>query len=334
MTTLNELILTRYLEKKCNSGEMKKILEWLSGNQANADRLFEMERLWMLKDEARYADPQIIDRQFDGLQAKIAQSSNRRHEFKPQRIALVPFLRYAAAAAILILLSVNLFYMISHREADYVANTIEVPKGQRVTLALSDGTKVWLNSQSTLTYPSRFSQNNRKVQLQGEGYFEVAKDQSKPFIVETSLLNVKVIGTKFDMRAYPDEDAFVTLTEGEVEVATPDARHLVRLLPSEQVTYSATQGMKRLKNINTEPVKAWTVGELSFHNTTLAEIVKVLERRFDVQITVSNEKLASDKFTCHFSNDVTIEQIMHNLKDTKRLSYKINNRKIEITDYL
>jgi ferric-dicitrate binding protein FerR (iron transport regulator) len=92
--------------------------------------------------------------------------------------------------------------------------------------------------------------------------------------------------------------------------------------------------MKRLKNINTEPVKAWTVGELSFHNTTLAEIVKVLERRFDVQITVSNEKLASDKFTCHFSNDVTIEQIMHNLKDTKRLSYKINNRKIEITDYL
>ncbi|MDR2121463.1 MAG: FecR domain-containing protein [Tannerella sp.] len=327
-----ETLLIRYLNGECSPSEIKEIERWVAADRTHADLLFEMERIWALKDERRFSDPQKTDEMFDRLWTGLRQ---RQSVALPVRKAIKwksPF-KYAAAAAIAALLSVNLYFLWKGQPDVYAENTVEVPGGQRVALTLSDGTRVWLNSQTTFTYPSRFSARSRNVRLRGEAFFEVAGNASKPFIVESPLLRVKVLGTKFDVKTYPHQNASVTLSEGKVEVSTGDGHYKVTLSPSQQAVYSETTGLTLRKNIDPDPYRSWTVGELNFHNQTLADIAADLERRFDVHIRIAGKELAEDRFTCHFTENATVEQILTGLKETKRLSYKIDGKDIAITGY-
>jgi ferric-dicitrate binding protein FerR (iron transport regulator) len=327
---IRETLLIRYLNHSCSPSEIKEIERWVAADRANAEWLFEMERIWALKNERRFSEPQTIDRMFDRLWTRL---QKQKPVVEPVRKTFrwpVAF-KYAAAAVIVALLSVNLYFLWKGQPDTYVENTIEVPKGQRITLTLSDATKVWLNSQTTFTWPSVFSAKNRTVKLVGEGFFEVSKNASKPFIVESPLLNVKVLGTKFNVKTYPYESTYVTLSEGNVEITAGNGNYKLMLSPNQQAVYSETSGLTLHKNINPDLEKLWTVGELSFYDQTLASIAADLERRFDLQIRIVGEELAEDRFTCRFRENTAIEQILANLKETKRLNYKISGREIEIT---
>jgi ferric-dicitrate binding protein FerR (iron transport regulator) len=329
---MSETLLLRYLNHDCSPSEIAEIERWIASDRAHAEWLFEMERIWALKDEQRFSNPQKVNEMFDRLWARLQQREtvavSTRKPFPWPSV-----LKYAAAAVIIALLSVNLYYLKKGQLDVYVENSIEVPKGQRVALTLSDKTKVWLNSQTTFTYPARFSAKSRTVKLSGEAFFEVAENASKPFVVESSLLHVKVLGTKFDVKTYPYENASVTLAEGKVEVSAGNGNYKVTLSPSQQAVYSETAGLTLRKNINLGLVRAWTVGELSFYDQTLAAIAADLERRFDVHIRIDGRELAEDKFTAHFKENTSIAQILASLKETKRLNYKIDGREIEITKH-
>lgn len=238
---------------------------------------------------------------------------------------------------IVVLLGLLSFHFLILTEKEEIAfNTLEVPRGQRVTLTLSDGTKVWLNSESKLVYPSGFLADVRKVYLEGEAYFEVTRNQRRPFIVQLPLINVKVLGTTFNVRAYGKEETAVTLATGRVEVSLPeqtdaanpaDASHpesrpaKILLSPRQQITYSTGRGFKVADDIDISNLKPWTSGQFFFRDQPLARIAQELERCFDVHISIRDTALASEVFTCHTRPGASLDQILDILKETRRLDY-------------
>ena len=203
-----------------------------------------------------------------------------------------------------------------------------VPKGQRVSLLLSDGTTVWLNAESRFSYPAKFSEKYRTVALEGEGYFEVAHNPKCPFTVKLPMLNIRVLGTKFNAKAYLDEPSWITLKEGSVEVSTLDDRSKERMSPNDQVYYTVSDGLVLIRSSAQANVDSWTTGGLRFDNKTLKEMAKVIERRYDVKIRIMDSSLVEEYFTCHFRKDLTIAQAMELLKETRRVDYRIEKKTV------
>ena len=152
----------------------------------------------------------------------------------------------------------------------------------------------------------------------------------QPFVVHSPLLAIKVLGTKFNVKAYFDEKSVVTLAEGKVEVETNDRKNKLTLKPNEQVSYSDSSGLALEKNINTNTVKLWVKGEGAFIQCRLDNIVRDLERKFDVEIVITDRSLSSEVFTCRFKDTATIEQVLHLLKETRRLDYSFEGEQIRI----
>lgn len=326
---MDEQLLIRFLSKKCNPEELKQIEEWIQTDVENASWLFEMERIWSLKDEIRFSEEKEMSAAYNRFIAHKPEARIHRPNRSAKRI--LSWAGYAAALFIIVFLGSNLYKL--KKEAAIVAqqmNMIEVPKGQRSVITLTDGTKVWLNAESRLVYPAGFITKSREVSLQGEGFFEVAHDDNSPFIVQTDLINVTVLGTKFNVKAYPMETVFVTLEAGKVEVASNENDQRVTLEPNDQASYSRENGMAIKRNIDTDILKSWTVGELCYVNKTLAYIVADLHRRFNVEIEILDKELETETFNSRIYETATIEKILDFLKETRRIDYRKQNERYEI----
>lgn len=321
---MDEQLLIQFLTHTCTSEDLRLVDQWIASGKPNADWLFEMERIWSLKDELRFSDRREIEEAYNRFTLSLGKSKKCETAF----LSIYPILKYVAAVIIIGLLGLNLYKMV--QPATVGENTVEVPKGQRASLMLSDGTKIWLNSQSKLIYPTQFSDKERNVRLEGEAFFDVAHKEHLPFVVHSPLLAIKVLGTKFNVKAYFDEKSVVTLAEGKVEVETNDCKNRLTLKPNEQVSYSGSSGLALEKNINTNTVKLWMKGEGAFIQCRLDHIVRDLERKFDVKIVITDHSLSSEVFTCRFKDTATIEQVLHLLKETRRLDYLFEGEQIRI----
>lgn len=321
---MNEELLIRFLTHACSSSELKQIDTWLASDPAHAQWLFEMERIWGLKDELHFSEKKEIKTAYKRFLTSIKEP--KKPLSRPQFILL--FVKYTAAIILAALLVANLYWM-SH-DSFTGTNEINVPNGQRVSLTLCDGTQVRLNSATRFTYPSRFSRKERSVHLEGEAFFAVSSRKQIPFIVQSPLLNVKVLGTKFNMRTYSGESSVVTLAEGKVEVETINGENKLTLRPHQQASYSVDSGMSLMRDINIDLIHSWTKGEGAYLNQSLKDISRDLERKFDVQIIIDNSRLAADIFTCRFKETATIDDVMTLLKDTRRLDYTIKGQQIHI----
>lgn len=320
---MDEQLLIRFLTHTCTPEDLRLVDRWIASNKANADWLFEMERVWSLKDELRFSDKKEIEEAYNRFTLSQGKGKNA-----VQHFYLYSILKYVAAVLIIGLLGLNLYKMV--QPATVGENTVEVPKGQRASLMLSDGTRIWLNSQSKLIYPTQFSDKERNVRLEGEAFFEVSHKEHLPFVVHSPLLAIKVLGTKFNVKAYLNEKSVVTLAEGKVEVETNDCKNKLTLKPNEQISYSESSGLTLEKNINTNTVKLWMNGEGAFIQCRLDNIVRDLERKFDVKIIITDHSLSSEIFTCRFKETATIEQVLHLLKETRRLDYSFEGEQIRI----
>ncbi|MDR2414855.1 MAG: FecR domain-containing protein [Odoribacteraceae bacterium] len=179
-------------------------------------------------------------------------------------------------------------------------NTLVVPKGTTFIVALSDGTRVHLNAASAIRYPVTFPGTERRVFLTGQAYFEVYKENDRPFIVETEHYAVHVTGTAFDVRAYPDEDKTeTTLCNGSVTVLFPDGEGH-ELCPGEQLIFRASTGNAEVKEVNTTIATAWMDDNFYFYNNTLEEIFTELQRWFPVDVEFVNESKRDQTFSGKF----------------------------------
>ncbi|GHT66639.1 anti-sigma factor [Bacteroidia bacterium] len=328
---MNEELLICFLKRRCTPLEFKQVEEWVCADKSNAACLFEMESVWALKDEMKYSNEKEIREAWQRFQSGIIRQEkvvSLEREAKKTTIWKT-FRRYAAVIAVFMLISSGVYF---YKNSPHRKNHIilaETAVKQRIMLTLPDSTKVWLNAQSQLKYPSNFSRKNREVYLTGEGYFEVTSNVKKPFIVHSEALNIKVLGTKFDMRAYPEETSSVTLTEGKVEVSMNNEKERVTLTPNHQAVYSINAGLE-VREVNPQEYLSWIDGELHFVNKPLSVIAKELERRFGVEIHFADPRLAKNIFTCHFQEDVSLIQILDFLKKTQRFNYEIKEKNILI----
>lgn len=198
---------------------------------------------------------------------------------------------------------------------------ITVPAGQRINLELSDGTVIWLNSRSTIQYPASFTGKNRTVQLNGEAYFEVAHNIQKPFIVETTKGNVEVLGTKFNLEAYADNNSFVTsLMEGSVKVTSGTKELLIK--PDEMAILE--HGQLRATPIEDYNVYRWKEGLICFKNETFVNIMTKFETCYGVTIKIENEKVQNLRYTGKFRQSDGISYALRVLQKDVKFTFERN----------
>ncbi|HAM85723.1 MAG TPA: anti-sigma factor [Butyricimonas sp.] len=183
------------------------------------------------------------------------------------------------------------------RPMEVVYNTLEVPRGGEYDVVLEDGTRVWLNADSRLKYPVVFPGSERRVILEGEAYFEVARDTNRPFLVETGVQSLRVLGTAFNVYAYPDEpDIYTTLVYGSVALSAGGQRHERVLVPGEQAVYHVRNGNFTVGKVDVSQVAAWKKGLFVFENQNLEQIMLKLARWYNVMVFFRNEAARTIEF--------------------------------------
>ena len=206
-------------------------------------------------------------------------------------------------------------------------NQLIIPKGTFYHLVLSDGTKVWLNADSKIKYPVSFGQDKREVSLRGEGYFEVAKDSARPFIVSTDKMDVKVLGTTFDVNTYEDEGkSFVVLVEGLVEVSAGKGESRI-ITPGymAEVDMHDVQAKIHVSKCDTEHYIAWKSGNFSFRNASLTEILKRVSRYYDVTV-IREQVFEEEYYTGDVSSDVSLESLLAVIESSTSVSFKVERK--------
>ena len=233
---------------------------------------------------------------------------NLRH--RTMRIAGKP-MRWAAVL-LLPLISAAIVWVYQERLHDYrQLAEFYVPEGKIDSLILSDGSKVIVNGGSTLLYPVQFAKHkeHRDVFLLGEGHFDVAKDKKQPFVVHSGNLEVKVLGTKFNVRAYINEEHITTtLEEGSVELSDKQFSEIMK--PNEQIIYSRNDGSMSKTNVNVKDFSGWTSGKMTFANKSLEEILRMVGKRFDVHFDVDKNINLNARFTMTFTKEESFSEIM------------------------
>jgi transmembrane sensor len=237
--------------------------------------------------------------------------------------------RYVAAAVSIIVLISGIYFF--ERVSGSTREEITA-KGQRTFVTLEDGTKIWLNADSKLSYPKSFANaNTREIQLEGEAYFDVAHNKQQPFIVHTSDIRIKVLGTSFNVKSYgKDRTIETTLIQGKVTIESANDSSQLTLLPNQQAVFEKES--RRLFLEHREEIvdyTAWKEGRLVFLDQPLSDIINELERWFNVTIQVEDR----ESLDCHFSakvNNKTLEEVLELFKDSEAIDYKIEGSKVFI----
>lgn len=241
---------------------------------------------------------------------------------------------YAAVASLAILMSFAFFRFILNPRPDTVSFVeMNIPYGVRSKVTLPDSTVVYLNSGSYLKYPARFTGESRIVSMKGEAYFEVREDFRHSFIVQADTFNVKVFGTHFNMKSYPEEDYFETsLLEGAVGVYTNRGKedHAIRLVPNQKIFYTPSSGKLVVSEVDAELSAIWKDGKYYFEKESLQSIANKLERNFNIPVRIKSQNLNSEFFSGLFDKNKSVFQILDIMKLYKSFDYRLRNDTIEI----
>lgn len=289
-----EKIRLKFTEGKASGEELRVLEQWLAGHPEEKKALF--------------YDKDIVDtyafvsnsKNFSPGQ-ELARFNSRLKNTRPKSVRIIPFMRIAAAVVLAFLLGGvvhSLFSRAPFEEQPEQADSrvISVPNGQLSQLFLADGTRIWINSGSTLWAPPVFNGGFRTVKLSGEAFFEVAKDAAHPFRVEVEGQTIEVHGTSFNVRAYPDApEVQTTLKEGSVKLHTP--KGFMMLEPGQQAELDLATGDMTLVQVNPSNYDAWKEGRYEFRNENLVEVLKMVERWYDVELVYNEDEFKSMKFS-------------------------------------
>ena len=205
----------------------------------------------------------------------------------------------------------------------------ESPKGQKSLLTLADGSRIYLNSASSISYPETFKADEREVVLSGEAFFEVTKDEKRPFIVRSGNITTRVLGTSFNVQAFNGKDIHVTVASGTVQVESNKnpvgkAFDYVILSPNEQVVYNAGTGLVT-KTVDSARFMAWKNQTLYFENSALEEVATQLERWYNVSIGFNNEKIKYCRITGQYK-DMDVRSVLKSIQYMYRIDYVFSDQ--------
>lgn len=239
----------------------------------------------------------------------------------------------AVAASVALLLMFSNYYSFQSGKKQTGSQLLEVsnPRGMLSTITLPDGTKVTLNGGATLSYPTLFIAENREVSLSGEAYFDVKKDEKQPFIVHAEDLQVKVLGTQFNVKSYQEDDYIqITLNEGKVGVNVASEQEIEYLQPDQQVCFDKKNRTFTKEDVNARFFSAWKDGQLYFRGTPFYEVALQLERRFNVDIEIVSPKLRETSYYGEFVRGENLDQILQVMILDRRIGYSIKGDQVRI----
>lgn len=241
----------------------------------------------------------------------------------------------AVAAVFLLLLSTAGYfsYQAGYKTQNSQLVRLENPLGTKSHVTLPDGSQVTLNAGTILIYPTAFVAKRREVEIQGEAFFEIVHDAGHPFIVKAQEVNVQVLGTQFNVKAYEDEDNIaVTLKEGSVALSIRNKPDQIEMKPGEQVTFHKTNRHISRQKVDQFLFTSWKENKFYFAGITFGNIARQLERNFNVNIHITSEKLRNTVFTGEFTQGENLEQILQTMTLDKRIKYQIKGDQIYISE--
>lgn len=220
---------------------------------------------------------------------------------------------------------------VDDKQEKSVYHELVVPRGGEFSLTLSDGTVVFLNADSRLRYPVKFDRTSRVVELEGEGYFQVARDEQAPFTVKTSKMQVRVLGTEFNVSAYAEDSVIqTTLVQGIVQVTSESNSKQVILQPGEQAELNREDGALHVSQVDVSSTIAWKDGRLCFQEKSLGEIMRIVARWYDVEVVYLDEEVKSYLFGCNFNRHVMVESLLKIFEATGTIDIRVDGQKIFI----
>lgn len=312
---MNPELLQKYIAGNATEAEKQRVTKWI---QENPENMCEYMAQRKLHDMALWRTEPVAE-----------ENSRERKHFSLRGVCM----EAAKIAAVLAIVLLGTHYWTGKHQVpeDKTWQSIYVPAGQRAELMLADGTKVWLNSRSTLTFPGSFKGNIRNVKLDGEGYFAVTKNVEQPFIVETNKCNVKVLGTEFNVMAYAADSVWeISLLEGAVEILVPGSNNSgMRLEPNMMASLKGNRLVKgRIKEAD---YFLWREGLLCFNDISVRDMIEKLKLYYGVDIVVNNTRILKNRYTGKFRTKDGVEHVLKVLKLNNKFTYTKNDETNVIT---
>lgn len=329
---IDELI-ANYLTEGLDKNALDELKTWIAASAENQQYFIRQREIWFSAVSREAASVYDKDKAFENFRNRV-ESQKEIQSTSRRGFSLSALWRYAAVVAIIIAVGCISYWQGEVNVKDTFADiSVEAPLGSKTKLYLPDGTLVWLNVGSRMTYSQGFGVDNRKVELEGEGYFEVKRNEKIPFFVKTKDLQLQVLGTKFNFRDYPeDHEVVVSLLEGKVGL-----NNLLReekeavLSPDERAVLNKANGLLTVESVTASNASQWTDGYLFFDEELLPDIAKELERSYNVKIHIANDSLKTFRFYGNFvRREQNIQEVLEALASTEKMQYKIEERNITI----
>lgn len=317
------LLITRHLSNQSTREENGFLASWIKASEDNEILFEEIRSVWLADLQPGHEATEALARLKDRIRTA--------EKVKPMRRNRLVYL--SAAISVAAILVVILYRFIGQAPAPGIPMlTVETGLKQKKSILLEDGTRIVLAPQSSLVYPSGFDGNQRVVQLQGEAYFEVSKNPHRPFIVRTSELNVKVLGTHFDVNSYADNNAtIVSLLEGKVAVTIPGENSAEYILnPSEQLVFNHLDHRVARNSLDSSSTVGWMSNTLVFRNVRIADAAEKISKLYGVNVVLADAATADTRLYGTFTNE-SLEQVMETLEATGNIRYRIENNKLHIS---
>jgi len=295
--------------------------DWIGQSIENRRLYSEQKRLWNLFE---------IHQKVQKIDERKAYQKISNQLFRSKKLNVLGWIQRVAAILLLPVIVASAIYFYSEKkdrtQFSSVYNTVETPLGMRSSLTLPDGTRVWLNAGSSISYPVLFANDFRAVSLSGEAYFEVKKDKSWPFVVNTKDMNIVVSGTTFNCNAYPENDQVQTvLVEGEVTIANQSATEVATLKPGELAIFDNNNQRVTTTKTDLQKYIAWKSGKLMFRDDKMNKVVEKLERWYNVEFEIEDPEIANYVYTATFI-DESLDQVLKMLTLSAPIRYTISER--------
>ena len=302
---MNLELLQKYIAGNATEAEKQRVTEWIQENPENMREYMAQRKLY---DVALWRTAPVAE-----------EKSQEKKQFSLRGV----WMEAAKIAAVFAIVLLGTHYWSGKHQVqeNKILQSIYVPAGQRAELMLADGTKVWLNSRSTLTFPGDFKGDIRQVKLDGEGYFAVTKNVEQPFIVETNKCNVKVLGTEFNVMAYAGDSLWETsLLKGAVEILVPGSNNGgMKLEPN---TMASLKGNRLVKGrIKESDYFLWREGLLCFNDISVRDMIEKLKLYYGVDIVVNNTRILKNRYTGKFRTKDGVEHVLKVLKLNNKFTY-------------
>jgi ferric-dicitrate binding protein FerR (iron transport regulator) len=324
-------LIVNYLSHQLSLNEREELHTWLSQSDENRRYFIEMQDLWntlATQDKDAFNSEAAYRRFKARISFQYQSEGKKRHKHVPSPV-------YWAAAVIAAFIFGGLSFLvvnneiIQHNTKQYA---IYVPYGAKTRVVLPDNSVVWLNAGSTLRYGQNFGQKSRQVALVGEGYFEIAHNPAMPFTVNANQASVKVLGTKFDVKAYPEDKRLdVTLLRGSIQLTTIyQPNKILKLNPNQLAVIDKTHQNVTVEQVDACEAAAWTKGKIVFDEELFGQIVRRLERDYNVTIDVKDPRLNNLRFYGDFRNAQSIQEILNIMTSNHEFHYTMNENHISV----